>query len=356
MWLRIDDNAAHHPKFMRAGTTDDDRNRIFGSWARLALYAAQYRTDGYVNDPAVRSIGARPDDLVAMRRVRLLHFKGDRCKCRAGREWPDDAALLLHDFLDRNPSRAENDVHRAKRRELRNPELKAAVRERDGGRCRYCGIEVNYHDHRSSTGGVIDHVDPALAEGARNLATACRSCNSVKGKRTPEAAGMRLWPAGTTPETIAAALAAELAETEPTHDQTHDRPVTGSKTVTGSATDPVTDPDRTETPSMAAKRPPDPPAEPPPTGVWLAAHEVRRRRAAATRRATDARVTPDDPNHAGSTTGSGRGGHATDDAGDAGPSGARPRTGPATDRHPDDPGPYGRPLPLPDMPSTAEPL
>lgn len=62
----------------------------------------------------------------------------------------------------------------------------SAVHERDGAACRYCGSERNLS---------IDHVVPRIQGGSNeleNLVVACRSCNSRKGGRTPEQAGMVL--------------------------------------------------------------------------------------------------------------------------------------------------------------------
>ena len=57
---------------------------------------------------------------------------------------------------------------------------------RDGNRCAYCGSRDSL---------TIDHVIPK-SEGGRdtwyNLITACQGCNSRKGSRTPEQAGMPL--------------------------------------------------------------------------------------------------------------------------------------------------------------------
>lgn len=60
--------------------------------------------------------------------------------------------------------------------------------ERDRRACRYCGIGDDL---------TIDHITPRLQGGGdevENLAVACRSCNSRKGGRTPEQAGMVLMP------------------------------------------------------------------------------------------------------------------------------------------------------------------
>ena len=57
---------------------------------------------------------------------------------------------------------------------------------RDGNRCLYCGSP---HDL------TIDHIIPRSKGGGEswdNLATACQSCNTKKGNRSPEEAGMPL--------------------------------------------------------------------------------------------------------------------------------------------------------------------
>lgn len=66
---------------------------------------------------------------------------------------------------------------------------RANVLARDGHRCQYCGVarsarELNY-----------DHVLPRMRGGKtcwENIVTSCYPCNTFKGSRTPEEAGMRL--------------------------------------------------------------------------------------------------------------------------------------------------------------------
>lgn len=63
------------------------------------------------------------------------------------------------------------------------------VFERDGWSCRYCGALCDRP--------TLDHVEPKSRGGSHdpdNLVTACGPCNSRKGARTPEEAGMRLLP------------------------------------------------------------------------------------------------------------------------------------------------------------------
>jgi hypothetical protein len=62
----------------------------------------------------------------------------------------------------------------------------ARVFQRDAFRCRYCGSCIDLS---------IDHIVPqknGRDDSIENLVTCCRSCNSRKGARTPEQAGMVL--------------------------------------------------------------------------------------------------------------------------------------------------------------------
>lgn len=195
-WFRTDDGAWAHPKFLAVG------NAAAGAWWRMSGYASHQRTDGWIPETIARQIvdGRRDLDKLCTVSVPgcrgpLLHSPGDRCSCLEDIRWPEGAGgYWIHDFLTVNPSREENDVAKAQRKELRDRELRAEVRRRDGDRCRYCGIEVSWADRRSQRGAVLDHVDPRRAAGAENLVVSCRGCNSRKQKRTPEAAGMTLLP------------------------------------------------------------------------------------------------------------------------------------------------------------------
>jgi 5-methylcytosine-specific restriction endonuclease McrA len=106
--------------------------------------------------------------------------------------------LDLH-YLIRNQAASKVKARRAgdaRRQALgRDPELRRAIRERDRDLCRYCGIKVRWTDRKSVAGGTYDHVDPSGDNIAANVVVACRGCNSSKGCRTPEEAGMPLRPA-----------------------------------------------------------------------------------------------------------------------------------------------------------------
>lgn len=69
--------------------------------------------------------------------------------------------------------------------------MRRRVFERDQHVCRYCG---NARYPRQWL--VAEHPNPFGPSSEGNLVTACRSCNKVKGARTPEQAGMPLLESG----------------------------------------------------------------------------------------------------------------------------------------------------------------
>jgi 5-methylcytosine-specific restriction endonuclease McrA len=108
-----------------------------------------------------------------------------------------DGVEYVHDWDDwqATPRSEAKDPTTARRSALyRNADLRNAIRGRDGDVCRYCAADVDFADRRSRTGGTYDHIDPYGDNSVENLVVACRSCNSSKGCRTPEAAGMVLLP------------------------------------------------------------------------------------------------------------------------------------------------------------------
>jgi 5-methylcytosine-specific restriction endonuclease McrA len=64
-----------------------------------------------------------------------------------------------------------------------------------GSRCSYCRRALKTGDHLSPEAGEWDHVVPLVQGGSHswnNVVPSCKSCNSRKGGRTPEQAGMVL--------------------------------------------------------------------------------------------------------------------------------------------------------------------
>lgn len=197
-WLRLDDGADTEPALLAIARTRGEADRFLGILTALKLYCARHLTDGYLPTLIVaehiRSAGMLLKFTRPVIGAPLLHVRGDECECLP-RGWPGGFDFAVHGYLTTNPTKTEHDVARAKAAELRDRELLAAVRRRDRDRCRYCAQATTAADRRSARGLVYDHIDPALAAGAANLVVACRGCNSRKGKRTPDAAGMALLPA-----------------------------------------------------------------------------------------------------------------------------------------------------------------
>lgn len=76
-----------------------------------------------------------------------------------------------------------------KRSRMRVKFSRIGVYARDGFRCQYCG------NQKSTEELSYDHVVPRAQGGKtswENIVTACITCNTHKGNRTPEQAGMRL--------------------------------------------------------------------------------------------------------------------------------------------------------------------
>lgn len=93
-----------------------------------------------------------------------------------GRLYHDTISSVVQTMLN-----ARNDANARKRAYDQKTQL---VRERDGGACVYCGARKYLS---------LDHLIAVSRGGSgdeSNLVTACRSCNSRKGARTPDEAGM----------------------------------------------------------------------------------------------------------------------------------------------------------------------
>lgn len=252
-WLRLDDGFDNDPAIVGIARTRVEADRFLGIIAALMLYCARHRTDGFVPALIVR------EHLRSTRLLQLLtdpptgpgllHPPGADCECLGGRMWPATGDFYVHHYLQFNPTRDEYDLASAKRAELRDRELHTAIRRRDHDHCRYCNVATSHADRRSSRGLVFDHVDPAIAAGAANLVVACRQCNSVKGNRTPAAAGMTLLPPWLqpTPDDSSWSARSSLGEDgtsrpvpveAPTSWQTND---TTNNTTSDIASDPTTD-------------------------------------------------------------------------------------------------------------------
>jgi len=113
------------------------------------------------------------------------------CLARAGFEIEGDYFWDIVDGMNsrRRSERRDADLYRKAKVPDR---LRRQVVERDGFRCRYCAVTVNRPN--------LDHVLPESKGGKtdlQNLVVSCKGCNSKKGTRAPDEAGMTLLPIGT---------------------------------------------------------------------------------------------------------------------------------------------------------------
>lgn len=179
-WFRLDDQWLTHPTMQAAGLTGR------ALWLAGGLHCAQHLTDGRIDKHLIRVLAAQAGvkTSVATRLVELGL-------------WADEGDhYQIPNYLEYQPSKEQVANKRAgwsRKKQLHDsPELKAAVRRRDGDQCRYCGATVRWNDRRGERGGTYDHIDPEGTNTFENLVVACRGCNSRKGARTPDQAEMPL--------------------------------------------------------------------------------------------------------------------------------------------------------------------
>lgn len=169
--------------------------------------------------------------VAALVKARLWHDADALAKCRPCRDalkeqghrpGPDD--LVVHDFLEHNPSK-RNKGALGKKREKRKNDLgpgrrsewvKGEVFARDRGLCRYCGCRPQDRVPNQPDSLEFDHVDPACFEPNHGnftdgMVVSCRRCNRAKGEQTPDEAGMPLLAIGHTARDVAEGRAQYVA-------------------------------------------------------------------------------------------------------------------------------------------------
>lgn len=181
-WVRVGDEALSHPKLMSLydveGAEDISIMEMFGFLMALATYSAKHLTDGIIE----RGAAFRDGD-----RSRSAHLI-DVAVGAGLLTWVEvDGARKLRLFTDEEfihvQPREEVMRRRARSRENRDPNKKAAVIYRDGDQCRYCGKVVRWTGPTGYNLGTLDHVDPDSLGDApvEGLVVACHECNSSRG-------------------------------------------------------------------------------------------------------------------------------------------------------------------------------
>lgn len=181
-WVRVGDEALSHPKLMGLydveGAEDISIIEMFGFLMALATYSAKHLTDGIIERGAAFRDGDRSrsthliDVAVVAGLLTWVEVEGKR-KLRL---------FTDEEFIHVQP-REEVMRRRARSRENRDPNKKAAVIFRDGDQCRYCGKVVRWTGPTGYNLGTLDHVDPDSLGDApvEGLVVACHECNSSRG-------------------------------------------------------------------------------------------------------------------------------------------------------------------------------
>ena len=181
-WVRVGDEALSHPKLMGMydveGAEDISVIEMFGFLMALATYSAKHLTDGIIERGACFRDGERS---------RVMHLL-DVAVAAGLLTWVDiEGRRKLRLFIDEEfihiQPREEVMRRRARSRENRDKDKKAAVIFRDGDQCRYCGKIVRWTGPIGFNFGTLDHVDPDSLGDApvEGLVVACHECNSSRG-------------------------------------------------------------------------------------------------------------------------------------------------------------------------------
>lgn len=186
-WIRLSDDYNDHPKF------DSLSDGAFRLWHQGMGFCRKFQTDGLIPTASLRQFKA-----YSAKRMRILltpYVPGENPLWRA----IDGFGIKVHDYLEWNLSKEDENQQREEAKQRmslgRNGEIRKLLRDRDGSACRYCGRTVLWTDRRGPSGATYDHVIPGGGNELDNLVIACRGCNSKKGRRSPEQAGMPLLPA-----------------------------------------------------------------------------------------------------------------------------------------------------------------
>lgn len=99
-WFRLDDGSHDHPKVEAAG------NAAWGLVCRLGAWSAQKLTDGFVPDSIVQRYGTAGQRQRAIDIGLVIVGTNDAPPDGRATPGPYGVGVWLHDFLDRNPTRA----------------------------------------------------------------------------------------------------------------------------------------------------------------------------------------------------------------------------------------------------------
>lgn len=216
-WFKVDDKLHDHRKTRKAGVA------AMGLWALAGSWCSDNLTDGFVPRDILVRWEPRGAGKLAAKLVEADLWHADTVDGEDG--W------RFRNWSEFQPTRAEVEAQRgwqATRAALhRDEELVAAIRSRDCDRCRYCAVLVSWKARRGKNAATYDHVIPVSKGGGNsleNVVVACRTCNTSKGDRSPEEAGMTLLPPGSLSVTAYLDTNQIAPRSEPERSKTPTRP------------------------------------------------------------------------------------------------------------------------------------
>ena len=184
-WARFGDTIITHPRLMRLHEVDSGSTSVFaeafGFLALGATMSAAHLTD-YRVEFGSWVVAAGGNARRAKELLEILEQAGLVERVQDGDHlawtiWEDDDFIHLR-------SKAEVEIDRQRKRDLRNTDVTIAVRVRDGDQCRYCGKTVSWTDRKSARSATYDHIDGVGDDvDTDGLVVCCRSCNtSLRGR------------------------------------------------------------------------------------------------------------------------------------------------------------------------------
>jgi len=217
-WVKIDDKLRSNAKWLQLRKAPEAKLL----WFECLVACNESTTDGHVHhyqldrwafDAGITTPKRLQAATAVLVELRLWHDHETIHSCE---ECLEDAgghiepgSFYVHEYLTNQPGSdevrdpLEKKIGRRKKQLHRNRDLCAEIRGRDHDLCRYCGIEVDFKARSGDASGTYDHINPMDfgsstagdndgGNALHKIVVACRRCNGIKKRRTPDEAGMPL--------------------------------------------------------------------------------------------------------------------------------------------------------------------
>ena len=151
-----------------------------GLWACLDRWQHDHSTGGVAPDEVIAALGGTPELRAQMIAAGLaselrkgVEIHGSVYTGRVTAASPEDGG-----GGHRMPCGRQSSPAPLRQALYRDPELRQAVRDKDGDRCRVCGGTVRWGAGRAADSGTYRLSDPSGPYSLDNIIVACRSCGS----------------------------------------------------------------------------------------------------------------------------------------------------------------------------------